>query len=142
MHRRKGNSSDGCTHWKPEEAQNVSVPQRSQKEAFPEKTFISDFWLLGPQVKFLLSFATPFVVICCNRNVLEASSWKPVESGEDHVLKKESRNVFTLIYAHQCFQVALRLTGYCYVVCFRELFCPMLDMKPLLNNKITGSKNF
>lgn len=81
MHRRKENTSDGCSHWKPEEAQNVSVPQRSQKEAFLDKTLISDFWLLGPQVKFLLSFATQFGVICCHGNVLEASSWELVESG-------------------------------------------------------------
>lgn len=119
VYRREGTTSDGCTHRKPEEARNVFVPQRSQKEALPEKTLISDFLLLGPQVKFLLSFATQFVVICCHRNVLEASSWEPVGSGEDYVLKKESKNVFTLIYAYQCFQVAFRLTGYCYVVCFR-----------------------
>lgn len=102
VHRRKGNTSGSCTHRKPEEAQNVSVPQRSQKEAFPEKTFISDFWLLGPQVKLLLSFATPFVVICCHRNVLEASSWEPVESGENHVLKRESKNC---IYLNLCTSV-------------------------------------
>lgn len=50
--------NDGHTHWKPEEAWNGFVPQRSQKEKFPDKTLISDIRLLGSWVKFLLSLVT------------------------------------------------------------------------------------